>query len=62
VEQILPELVVTNDDGYKAVDYTKLPLLTIEAVKELKTENDELKRRLAEVERLLGEMLAGASR
>jgi len=62
VEQILPELVVTHDDGYKAVDYTKLPLLTIEAVKELKNENDELKRRLAEVERLLAEMLAGSGR
>ncbi len=32
----LPELVVTSEDGYKAVDYTKLPLLTIQAVKELK--------------------------
>ena len=43
VEAVLPELVVTNDDGFKAVDYTKLPLLTIQAVKELKAENDELK-------------------
>ncbi len=52
VEQILPELVVTSDDGYKAVDYTKLPLLTIEAVKELKTENDALKQRVAELDPL----------
>ena len=58
VEQVLPDLVVTNDDGYKAIDYSKLPMLTIEAVKELKTENDDLKRRLTEVERLLAEMLA----
>ena len=43
VEQVLPELVVTNDDGFKAVDYSKLPLLTIQAVKELKSENDALK-------------------
>ncbi len=47
---------------YKAIDYSKLPMLTIEAFKELKAENDDLKRRLAEVERLLAEMLAGASR
>lgn len=56
VEQVLPELVVTNDDGYKAVDYSQLPLLTIQAVKELKEENDALKSRLAEVERLLEQL------
>ena len=43
VEDVLPELVVTGEDGFKAVDYTKLPLLTIQAVKELKAENDALK-------------------
>lgn len=66
VEQVLPELVVTHDDGYKAVDYSKLPLLTIQAIKELKSENDDLKKRvtelddlkkrLAELERLIKEM------
>jgi hypothetical protein len=68
VEQVLPELVDTDSDGYKAVDYSKLPLLTIEAVKELKAENDQLKQRVAEIdplkqrvaelERLLNEVLA----
>ena len=33
----------TDSDGYKAVDYSKLPLLTIQAVKELKAENDARK-------------------
>jgi hypothetical protein len=63
VEQVLPELVVTNVDGYKAIDYSKLPLLTIQAVKELKTENDvlkaqneDLRNRLDTVERLIREM------
>ncbi|HEY2434064.1 MAG TPA: tail fiber domain-containing protein, partial [Vicinamibacterales bacterium] len=63
VERVLPELVVTHDDGYKAVDYSKLPLLTIQAVKELKAENDALKtanddlaRRVAELERLVKEI------
>ena len=37
---MLPELVATDSDGYKAIDYSKLPLLTIQAVKELKAEND----------------------
>jgi hypothetical protein len=72
VEQVLPELVVTNADGYKAVDYSKLPLLTIQALKELKAENDalktsslrsveELKERVAELERLLTRLLATTS-
>ena len=62
VEEVLPELVVTNEDGYKAVDYSKLPLLTIQAVKELntevrglRTENDELKQRLADLERMFAD-------
>jgi Chaperone of endosialidase len=56
VEQVFPELVVTDQDGYKAVDYSKLPLLTIQAVKELKAENDALKQRLAELERIITAM------
>jgi hypothetical protein len=72
VEQVLPELVATDGDGYKAVDYSQLPLLTIQAVKELKAENDALKARIAEIdplkqrvaelERLLTEMHAAMSR
>jgi len=69
VETVLPELVVTNDDGYKAIDYSKLPLLTIQAVKELnaevhalRTENEELKQRFAELERKLAELLAASPR
>ena len=65
VEQVLPELVVTGRDGYKAVDYTKLPLLAVQAIKELKAENDALQGRLgdvtarvAELERLLQALLA----
>lgn len=53
VEQVLPELVVTNADGYKAVNYSRLPLVAIQAIKELKAENDAVKARLARVERLL---------
>jgi len=59
VEQVLPEIVETDSDGYKAVDYSKLPLLTIQAMKELKAENDArkaendaLKQRVTELEPL----------
>jgi len=62
VEQVLPELVVTNEDGFKAVDYSKLPLLTIQAVKDLESENDALTKRVAELERLVTELIATASR
>jgi hypothetical protein len=53
VEQVLPELVSTDAEGYKAVNYSKLPLLTIQAVKELKAENDRLKEQNAALERRL---------
>jgi hypothetical protein len=61
VEAVLPELVATGDDGFKAVDYSKLPLLTLQAVKELKAENDALKRRVDELDRLVTEMLTNAA-
>ena len=47
VEQVLPELVTTNADGYKAVNYSQLPLLAIQAIKELKARNDELEASVA---------------
>jgi hypothetical protein len=62
VEEVLPELVVTNEDGFKAVNYSELPLVTIQAVKDLKTENDALKQRVTELERLVNELLVTASR
>jgi hypothetical protein len=76
VEKVLPEIVVTNADGYKAVDYSKLPLLTVQAVRELKAENDAVKlrnaaldaknaaleTRVAELERQMKELLAASQR
>jgi cell division septum initiation protein DivIVA len=46
VEAVLLELV--TEEGYKAVDYAKLPLLLLQAVKDLKAENDALRRQLRE--------------
>ena len=43
VEAVAPELVQTRDDGYKAVKYEKLTALLIEAVKELKDENKQIR-------------------
>ena len=50
VEAVFPELVASSVDGYKSVDYTKLTAVLIEAVKELKAENDALGRRLHAIE------------
>jgi hypothetical protein len=44
VEEVLPELVATREDGYKAVKYEKIVSLLIEAIKELKEEIEELKK------------------
>jgi trimeric autotransporter adhesin len=48
VEKELPELVSEDKDGYKAVSYTKLTAVLVEAVKELKTENQRQKKLIVE--------------
>jgi hypothetical protein len=50
VEQVLPELVTTDDAGFKAVDYGRLPLLAIQAIRELKEKHDALEQRLRALE------------
>ncbi|MBP7776314.1 MAG: tail fiber domain-containing protein [Acidobacteria bacterium] len=46
VETVLPELVTTGEDGFKRVDYSQLPLLAIQAIGELKRDNDALRAEL----------------
>ncbi len=46
VEEVFPELVSTDDQGYKSVSYSKMTAVLLEAIKELKKENDELKSRM----------------
>jgi hypothetical protein len=43
IEEVLPEIVSTDENGYKSVDYSKLSALLIEATKEQQTiiENQE---------------------
>ncbi|MEK8021480.1 MAG: tail fiber domain-containing protein [Candidatus Parabeggiatoa sp.] len=43
VEKVIPEVVTTNHEGYKGVDYSKITAVLVEAVKELKAQNDALK-------------------
>lgn len=68
VQQVMPELVSTDSEGYLSVDYTKLSPYMVEAIKEqqqtitqlnqsLLKKDDELKQlneRLAKLEKLVG--------
>jgi alpha-tubulin suppressor-like RCC1 family protein len=44
IEEILPELTITRDNGYKAVKYDKIVALLIECIKEQQTQIDALKQ------------------
>ena len=51
LEQQFPELVSTwGNESYRAVDYGRLTAVLLEAVKELKAENEELKQRVEVLE------------
>lgn len=45
VEKVLPEVVITRDNGYKAVKYEKLVPLLIESIKELSAQIKELQNK-----------------
>lgn len=49
VEEVIPELVHTDDEGYKSVSYEKLTAVLVEAVKELKKENDALRQEIRQI-------------
>ncbi len=54
VEKVFPNLVEKSIDGYKSVSYNvNLQMLGMQAIKELKTENDALKAKNHELERRL---------
>jgi len=48
VERIIPEVVDTGADGIKSIAYGNITALLVEAIKDLKTEINELKTRLGE--------------
>lgn len=51
VEAVFPELVGTSTGVYKGVEYSRLTAVLVEAVKELKAENEALKRRIELLEK-----------
>ncbi len=57
VEEVLPELVQTREDGYKAVKYEKLVAVLIEGMKEQQTRIETLEDRISVLEQLLRQKL-----
>ncbi len=53
VEKLFPDMVSEDAQGYKAVNYSKLPLVMLQALKEEHARNDRLEARLGELERKL---------
>jgi hypothetical protein len=49
VEKVLPELVKTDPQGYKAVSYEKLTAVLIEAVKEQQKMIEDLKQAIEQI-------------
>ena len=57
VEEVLPELVYTDEAGFKSVDYVKITPVLIEAVKELKAEKDDLQKQVDELRKMVEELM-----
>ena len=52
LEQVYPELVaVSESEGYRSVDYSRLSVVLLEAMKELKAEVDRLRARIKDLEK-----------
>ncbi len=48
METVFPEMVSADARGYKTVNYSELPYLTLAAIRELKIESDYLRAQLSE--------------
>jgi len=58
VETVIPELVSTDTKGFKAVSYNKLTAVLVEAVKELKAENEQLREKTVQQQSQIDELRA----
>jgi hypothetical protein len=53
LEKIFPEMVFTDDKGYKSIDYSRLTPVLVETIKEQQKEIEEVFTRLNDLEKLL---------
>ena len=56
VEQVLPEVVQTDDEGYKSVDYSKVTPLLIEGIKEQQKRIDQQEETIKELKTMVIEL------
>ena len=57
VEKVLPELVYTDEGGFKSVDYIKLTPVLIEAMKEQQAIIDNQQKQIDELKRLVEQLM-----
>ena len=50
IEKVLPEVITENTEGIKHVNYGGVTALLVEAIKELKAQNEDLKARIVNLE------------
>ena len=55
IQKVLPEVVISNDEGFLAVAYGNIVALLIEALKEEKSKREELEVRIRAIEKLVKE-------
>jgi hypothetical protein len=58
VEMEFPEIVSTNEKGYKMVDYTKLTPILVEAVKEQQQQIETQRKEIIELKTLVNSLIA----
>jgi trimeric autotransporter adhesin len=56
VKKELPELVSEDKEGYKGLSYAKLTAVLVEAVKELKAQNEKQKAEIEELRSMIKEL------
>ena len=56
VEKIFPDMVTTGEDGFRRVNYSQLPYLMLQAIRELKAENDSLREQVSDLAQLRKEV------
>jgi hypothetical protein len=55
VKEVLPEVVTGSEETNYSMTYAPITALLVEAIKELKNENDALRARLEQIEKLIQE-------
>ena len=56
LEEIIPEMVYTNDEGYKSVDYSRITPLLVESIKEQQATINSLLQQLQELQNEVEEL------